>query len=118
MYLYKKVGKETNTIDIPPEKSKLFIIKDWKTNPLEKTIFIKKNILSTEKVDIGVFYIVGNNELEVHLNGENLLKTDELNTNFGHYIECGNKGEVSHFIRTTPDWNLEKGDYLHVKISR
>ena len=57
------------------EKSKIFIIKNWKVYPTEKTIFINQNILANDKIDIELPYIAGSNELEVYYGNELLIRT-------------------------------------------
>lgn len=118
MYFCRKIGRETNNIDIPNEKSKIFVIENWKVNPTEKNIFIKENIPETEKIDIELPYLVGGNELEIYYNGEHLIRTSEDRKCMGHYIECGETGKMSHFIMTTGDWSLMAGDSICVKIKR
>lgn len=118
MYFCRRVGRLTNNIDTPNEKSKIFIIKNWKVNPTEKTIFINQNIAANDKIDIELPYIVGSNELEVYYEKELLVKTTMDKKSMGNYIEVGKFGKVSHYIKTTGDWSLNKGKYLFVKISR
>ena len=118
MYFCRGIGRKTNNIDVPYEKSKIFIINNWNINPTEKTIIIKEDIPETEKIDIELPYLVGKNELKVYYYNELLIKTTDDKKDLGNYIEVGEVGKMSHYIKTTGDWNLKKGDYLHIKVSR
>lgn len=121
MFLCRKIGQETYDIDIPNTPSKLFDIIDWKINPTDKSILVEKDVPDNEKFDIQIPYIVGNFELEVYCNGERLLlATRENGLDDGHYIEIGDKGQVSHYIQAY-NWGdnitFKKGDIIHVRIN-
>lgn len=118
MYFCKKIATLTQNIDIPNEKSKIFMIKDWKVNPTEQTIVINQIMNANDIIDIKIPYVVGNNELEVYYENMRLIKTTQGNENMGNYIEIGENGEISHYIKTTGDRKLNKGDLLFIKISR
>ncbi len=63
-------------------------------------------------------YIVGQNTLDVYLNGLKLICTtssDTIGTN-GKYIEVGNTDEISNQIQITTNWSLVSGDVFEFII--
>ncbi len=87
-------------------------------NLLPSTYSLKINADTTEgqEITLPCYYKVGEEVLDVYLNGERLLKsTDDAGTD-GHYLEVGDAGSISNKIKTTTDWNLEKGDVLDLVV--
>lgn len=77
---------------------------------------IEDNKEANAEITIPCYYKVGEEVLDVYLNGERLLKsTDDAGTD-GHYREVGDTGSISNKIKTTTDWNLEKGDVLDLVV--
>ena len=121
MYFCRKIGRENYEIDVPNIKSKLFNIINWEVNPKTKSILVEESFNTNNLFDIELPYIVGEAELEVYLDGEKLLlATQENGLDDGHYIEVGERGKVSHYIKfyNWGDTNLEKGDIVHIAINR
>ena len=87
-------------------------------NLLTSTYYLKINADTTagQEITIPCYYKVAEDVLDVYLNGERLLKsTDDAGTD-GHYREVGDSGSISNKIKTTTDWNLEKGDVLDLVV--
>lgn len=87
-------------------------------NLLTSTYYLKINADTTagQEITLPCYYKVGEEVLDVYLNGERLLKsTDDAGTD-GHYREVGDTGSISNKIKTTTDWNLEKGDVLDLVV--
>lgn len=96
------------------ENIKKIIIVDILT--YEYSLKIDSNKTAGEEITIPCYYKVGEEVLDVYLNGERLIKsTDESGTD-GHYCEIGNTGSISNKIKTTTDWNLEEGDVLDLVV--
>ena len=69
-----------------------------------------------QEITLPCYYKVGEEVLDVYLNGERLIRsTDESGTD-GHYCEIGDTGSISNKIKTTTDWNLETGDVLDLVV--
>ena len=69
-----------------------------------------------QEITIPCYYKVGEEVLDVYLNGERLLKsTDDVGTD-GHYLEVGDIGSISNKIKTTTDWSLATGDVLELVV--
>lgn len=80
----------------------------------------KYHLIITEDIDAGAnvtlpcYYAVGQNVLDVYVDGERLLlSSDDAGTD-GHYREVGEG--ISNIIKTTTDWSLEVGDYLDLVV--
>ena len=56
-------------------------------------------------------YKVGQDVLDVYLNGEKLIKATSSDDE-GHYYEVGDADSISNQIKITSDWSLESGDYF------
>ena len=96
------------------ENIKKIIIVDILT--YEYSLKMDSNKTAGEEITIPCYYKVGEEVLDVYLNGERLIKsTDESGTD-GHYCEIGNTGSISNKIKTTTDWNLEEGDVLDLVV--
>lgn len=87
-------------------------------NLLTSTYYLKINADTTagQEITIPCYYKVGEEVLDVYLNGERLLKsTDDAGTD-GHYLEVGDAGSISNKIKTTTDWSLASGDVLDLVV--
>lgn len=95
------------------EKEKQEII----TNYINKyKLAITTTSTAGAEITIPCYYVVGQDTLDVYLNGERLLlSSDDAGTD-GHYREVGTSGSVSNIIKTTTDWNLESGDVLDLEV--
>ena len=69
-----------------------------------------------QEITIPCNYKVGEEVLDVYLNGERLLKSSDDAGTDGHYREVGTTGSISNKIKTTTDWNLEEGDVLDLVV--
>lgn len=85
-------------------------------------VFHRYKLVITEDTTIGAEillpcnYKVGQDVLDVYLNGQKLsLSSNEAGID-GHYIEVGETDHISNKIKTTTDWNLEIGDILELVV--
>lgn len=87
-------------------------------NLLTSTYYLKINADTTEgqEITLPCYYKVGEEVLDVYLNGERLIKSSDDSGTDGHYREVGDTGSISNKIKTTTDWNLEKGDVLDLVV--
>lgn len=87
-------------------------------NLLPSTYSLKINADTTagQEITIPCYYKVGEEVLDVYLNGERLIKSSDDSGTDGHYREVGDTGSISNKIKTTTDWNLEKGDVLDLVV--
>ncbi len=69
-----------------------------------------------QEITLPCYYKVGEEVLDVYLNGERLLKSSDDAGTDGHYREIGDTGSISNKIKTTSDWNLEEGDVLDLVV--
>lgn len=69
-----------------------------------------------EETTIPCYYKVGEEVLDVYLNGERLIKSNDDSGTDGHYREVGSTGSISNKIKTTTDWNLEADDVLDLVV--
>lgn len=77
---------------------------------------ITSNIVAGGAFNIPCYYKVGQDVLDVYVNGEKLIKsTDAVGTN-GHYLEVGETNSTSNQIKTTTDWGLKTGDILEIVV--
>lgn len=77
---------------------------------------ISNDTTAGQEITIPCYYKVGEEVLDVYLNGERLLKsTDDAGTD-GHYREVGDSGSISNKIKTTTDWSLATGDVLELVV--
>lgn len=77
---------------------------------------INADTTAGQEITIPCNYKVGEEVLDVYLNGERLLKSsDEAGTD-GHYREVGDTGSISNKIKTTTDWSLSQGDTLELVV--
>lgn len=89
---------------------------------LNKLIPHKYRLVITETTSAGAeiilpcYYAVGQDVLDVYLNGERLLLSSDDEGTDGHYCEVGTSGEVSNKIKSTTDWNFKIGDVLELEV--
>lgn len=80
------------------------------------TLEITADKTAGQEITIPCYYKVGEEVLDVYLNGERLIKSsDDVGTD-GHYREIGDIGSISNKIKTTTDWNLEADDVLDLVV--
>ena len=92
-----------------------------KTDVKEKQAFkytleITEDKTAGQEITIPCYYKVGEEVLDVYLNGERLIKSSDDTGTDGHYREIGTTGSISNKIKTTTDWNLEADDVLDLVI--
>lgn len=87
-------------------------------NLLPSTYSLKINADTTagQEITIPCYYKVGEEVLDVYLNGERLLKSSDDAGTDGHYREVGDSGSISNKIKTTTDWSLATGDVLEFVV--
>ena len=87
-------------------------------NLLTSTYYLKINADTTagQEITLPCYYKVGEEVLDVYLNGERLIKSSDDSGTDGHYLEVGDTGSISNKIKTTTDWNLEQGDVLDLVV--
>lgn len=73
-------------------------------------LIISADTLLGAEITLPCYYKVGQDTLDVFLNGEKLIKSSDTAGTNGHYIEVGNADTISNKIKLTTDWNAEKGD--------
>ena len=80
------------------------------------TLEITEDKTAGQEITLPCYYKVGEEVLDVYLNGERLIKsTDDTGTD-GHYVEVGTADSISNKIKTTTDWNLAEGDVLDLVV--
>lgn len=92
-----------------------------KTDVKEKQAFkytleITTNKTAGQEITLPCYYKVGEEVLDVYLNGERLIKSNDDSGTDGHYREVGITGSISNKIKTTTDWNLEADDVLDLVV--
>lgn len=80
------------------------------------TLEIDTNKTAGQEITLPCYYKVGEEVLDVYLNGERLLKSSDDAGTDGHYREVGTTGSISNKIKTTTDWNLEADDVLDLVV--
>ena len=87
-------------------------------NLLTSTYYLKINADTTEgqEITLPCYYKVGEEVLDVYLNGERLIKSSDDSGTDGHYREVGDSGSISNKIKTTTDWSLASGDVLDLVV--
>ena len=69
-----------------------------------------------QEITLPCYYKVGEEVLDVYLNGERLIKSSDDAGTDGHYREVGDSGSISNKIKTTTDWSLATGDVLELVV--
>lgn len=77
---------------------------------------IDSNKTAGQEITLPCNYKVGEEVLDVYLNGERLIKSSDDAGTDGHYREVGTTGSISNKIKTTTDWSLEEGDVLDLVV--
>ena len=92
-------------------------------NKLQKNLIENKYELvidSTKEVDEEITlpcnYKVGQDTLDVYLNGFRLIKSSNDEGEDGHYVEVGDADSISNKIKATSDWNFVEGDVLDLVV--
>lgn len=119
----KKISELTKATEVKDEDI-IMILQNNENKQVEaKTFFnnryklkIGENTDPGSEITIPCYYKVGEEVLDVYLNGGRLLKsTDDAGTD-GHYREVGDTGSISNKIKTTTDWSLATGDVLELVV--
>lgn len=93
------------------ETEKQEIISTVQTNlkPHKYKLTITSDTAVGAEITIPCYYKVGQDVLDVYLEGERLIKSsDEAGTD-GHYVEVGETDSISNKIKLTNDWNAKAG---------
>ena len=85
-------------------------------NSKKYKLILESNSTAGQEITIPCYYKVGEEVLDVYLNGERLIKSSDDSGTDGHYREVGDTGSISNKIKTTTDWNLEQGDVLDLVV--
>lgn len=80
------------------------------------TLEITEDKTAGQEITLPCYYKVGEEVLDVYLNGERLIKSSDDAGTDGHYREIGDTGSASNKIKTTTDWNLEADDVLDLVV--
>lgn len=80
------------------------------------TLEITEDKTAGQEITLPCYYKVGEEVLDVYLNGERLIKSSDDSGTDGHYREIGDSGSISNKIKTTTDWNLEADDVLDLVV--
>ena len=80
------------------------------------TLEITADKTAGQEITLPCYYKVGEEVLDVYLNGERLIKSNDDSGTDGHYREIGDIGSISNKIKTTTDWALEQGDLLDLVV--
>ncbi len=117
VYIEFKNGQAPYISDINLKQMQKLIKSDIKEKQAFKYILeITEDKTAGQEITLPCYYKVGEEVLDVYLNGERLIRsTDESGTD-GHYCEIGDTGSISNKIKTTTDWNLETGDVLDLVV--
>ena len=126
-----KVSDMTETQSINPQDSMMIVqnginkqinFENIKKATIEDVLTSKYSLkidfdkTAGQEITLPCYYKVGEEVLDVYLNGERLLKSSDDSGTDGHYREIGDIGSISNKIKTTTDWNLEEGDVLDLVV--
>lgn len=84
--------------------------------PHTYTYVVASDLQPGVNVTIPCYYKVGNNTLDVYLNGDKLIRSTDGTANTGHFVEVGTSGTSSNIIKSTSDWNFLEGDVLELIV--
>lgn len=116
-YIEFKNGQAPYISDINLNQMQKLIKTDVKEKQAFKyTLEITEDKTAGQEITIPCYYKVGEEVLDVYLNGERLIKSSDDAGTDGHYREVGTTGSISNKIKTTTDWNLEEGDVLDLAV--
>lgn len=79
-------------------------------------LVIAENIEQATEIELPCNYKVGQDVLDVFLNGERLILSSDEQGADGHYVEVGEANSISNKIKITTDWNLKIGDVLELIV--
>lgn len=117
VYIEFKNGQAPYISDINLKQMQKLIKSDIKEKQAFKYILeITEDKTAGREITIPCYYKVGEEVLDVYLNGERLLKSSDDSGTDGHYREIGATGSTSNKIKTTTDWNLEADDVLDLVV--
>ena len=117
VYIEFKNGQSPYMSDTNLNQMQKLIKADIKEKQAFKyTLEIDTDKTAGQEITIPCYYKVGEEVLDVYLNGERLLKSSDDAGTDGHYREIGDKGSISNKIKTTTDWALEQGDVLDLVV--
>lgn len=92
-------------------------------NNMQKNLITSKYSLEIDsdktagqEITLPCYYKVGEEVLDVFLNGERLIRSSDDAGTDGHYREIGDIGSIINKIKTTTDWSLEEGDVLDLVV--
>lgn len=117
VYIQFKNGEAPYMSDTNINQMQKLIKADVKEKQTFKyTLEITKDKTAGQEITLPCYYKVGEEVLDVYLNGERLLKSSDDAGTDGHYREVGTTGSISNKIKTTTDWNLEANDVLDLVV--
>lgn len=126
-----KVSDMTETQSINPQDSMMIVqnginkqinFENIKKATIEDVLTSKYSLeidsdkTAGQEITLPCYYKVGEEVLDVYLNGERLLKSSDDAGTDGHYREIGDSGSISNKIKSTTDWNLEADDILDLVV--
>lgn len=113
VYIQFKNGEAPYISDTNLNQMQKLIKADIKEKQAFKyTLEITEDKTAGQEITLPCYYKVGEEVLDVYLNGERLIKSSDDAGTDGHYQEIGDTGSISNKIKTTTDWNLEADDIL------
>ena len=116
-YIEFKNGQAPYISDINLNQMQKLIKSDIKEKQAFKyTLEITEDKTAGQEITLPCYYKVGEEVLDVYLNGERLIKSNDDSGTDGHYREIGSTGSISNKIKTTTDWNLEANDVLDLVV--
>lgn len=117
VYINFKNGESPSLNDENLNQMQKLIKADVKEKQAFKyTLEITEDKTAGQEITLPCYYKVGEEVLDVYLNGERLLKSSDDAGTDGHYREVGTTGSISNKIKTTTDWSLEEGDVLDLVV--
>lgn len=117
VYIEFKNGQAPYISDINLKQMQKLIKSDIKEKQAFKYILeITEDKTAGQEITLPCYYKVGEEVLDVYLNGERLIKSNDDSGTDGHYREIGSTGSISNKIKTTTDWNLEADDVLDLVV--
>lgn len=117
VYIEFKNGQAPYISDINLKQMQKLIKSDIKEKQAFKYILeITEDKTAGQEITLPCYYKVGEEVLDVYLNGERLIKSSDDSGTDGHYREIGTTGSISNKIKTTTDWSLEEGDILDLVV--
>ena len=113
VYIQFKNGEAPYVSDTNLNQMQKLIKADVKEKQTFKyTLEITEDKTAGQEITLPCYYKVGEEVLDVYLNGERLLKSYDYEGTDVNYREIGTTGSISNKKKTTTDWNLEADDIL------